>query len=197
MVKRIELLVHSASQLCTVPGGIQRGRALGRLGIIEDGAVAIDRGKIVEVGSTSSLRMEYEGQQQIDASGRAIVPGLVDPHTHLVWAGDRAAEFEMRIAGATYMEIMAAGGGINSTVKRVRAASVEQLVDETRQRLDRLLRLGTTTVEIKTGYGLDTATELKQLESIYRLADEHPIGIAATFLGAHAIPPEYEGRTDA
>jgi imidazolonepropionase len=159
--------------------------------------VAIHRGKIVEVGASSSLRMEYEGQQQIDASGRAIVPGLVDPHTHLVWAGDRAAEFEMRIAGATYMQIMAAGGGINSTVQRVRAASVEQLMDETRQRLDRLLRLGTTTVEIKTGYGLDTTTELKQLDAIYRLADEHPIGIVATFLGAHAIPPEYQGRTDA
>ncbi len=197
MVKQIELLVHSASQLCTMSNDLQRGSTLGTLGVIEDGAVAIHHGKIVEVGATLSLRMEYEGQQQIDASGRAIVPGLVDPHTHLVWAGDRAAEFEMRIAGATYMDIMAAGGGINSTVKSVRAASVEQLVDETRQRLDRLLRFGTTTVEIKTGYGLDTATELKQLEAIYRLADTHPIGIVATFLGAHTVPPEYQGRTDA
>jgi imidazolonepropionase len=200
MVKPVDLLVHSASQVCTVPahdGAPQRGSGLGTLGIVENGAVAIDQGKIIEVGPSSSLRMVYEGQRQIDATGRAIVPGLVDPHTHLVWVGERAAEFEMRIAGATYMEIMAAGGGINSTVQRVRAASVEQLMAETRQRLDRLLRLGTTTVEIKTGYGLDTATELKQLDAIYRLADEHSVSIVATFMGAHAVPPEYRGRTDA
>jgi imidazolonepropionase len=200
MVKPIDLLIHSASHLCTVPasdGGSQRGTALGTLGIVENGAVAIHHGKIVEVGPTSRLRVEYEARQQINATNHAVVPGLVDPHTHLVWVGDRAAEFEMRLAGASYMDIMAAGGGINSTVKQVRAASVEQLVDETRQRLHRLFRLGTTTVEIKTGYGLDTATELKQLDAIYRLADEHPIDIVATFLGAHAIPQEYAGRTDA
>jgi imidazolonepropionase len=199
MVKPIELLIHSASQVCTVPtqeGGPQRGGALGTLGIVEKGAVAVHHGKIVDVGPTSRLRVEYDGQQQIDAANCAVVPGLVDPHTHLVWAGDRAAEFEMRLAGATYMDIMAAGGGINSTVRQVRAASVEQLVDETRRRLDRMFRLGTTTVEIKTGYGLDAASELKQLDAIYRLADERPIGIAATFLGAHAVPPEYGGRTE-
>lgn len=200
MVKRIDLLIHSASQLCTLPtqdGGPQRGGALGTLGMIENGAVAIHHGKIVAVGPTSRLRTEYEAQQQIDANGRAVVPGFVDSHTHLVWVGDRAAEFEMRVAGASYMDIMAAGGGIASTVKHVRAASVEQLMEETRQRLDRLLRLGTTTVEIKTGYGLETASELKQLDAIYRLADEHPVSIVATFLGAHAVPPEYQGRTDA
>lgn len=200
MVKTVDLLVRSASQVCVVPaqdGGPQRGGALGTLGIVEDGAIAIQHGKIVEVGPTPDLRLAYQGRQKIDASGSAIVPGLVDPHTHLVWAGDRAAEFEMRLAGRSYMEIMAAGGGINSSVNQVRAASVEQLVDETRQRLDRMLRLGTSTVEIKTGYGLDTAAELKQLDAIYRLAEEHPIGVVATFLGAHAVPPEYAGRTDA
>jgi imidazolonepropionase len=102
----------------------------------------------------------------------------------------------MRIAGATYMEIMAAGGGINNTVRQVREASLDQLIAETRQRLDRMLALGTTTVEIKTGYGLDTQTELKQLEAIYRLSAEHPSGIVPTFLGAHAVPPEYKDRTD-
>ncbi len=200
MVKPIDLLIHSASQVCTVPasdGGPQRGSALGTLGIVENGAIAVHHGKIVDVGPTSRLRVEYEAQKQIDATNCAVVPGLVDPHTHLVWAGDRAAEFDMRLAGASYMEIMAAGGGINSTVKQVRAASVEQLVAETRQRLDRMLRLGTTTIEVKTGYGLDTSAELKQLDAIYRVADEHPISIAATFLGAHAVPPEYAGRTDA
>jgi imidazolonepropionase len=200
MVKPIDLFIHNASQVCTVPaqeGGPQRGSVLGTLGVIENGAVAIHRGKIVDVGQTAQLRVEYEAQKQIDATNCAIVPGLVDPHTHLVWAGDRAAEFEMRLAGASYMDIMAAGGGINSTVKQVRAASVEQLVAETHRRLDRLFRLGTTTVEIKTGYGLDTASELMQLEAIYRLADQHSMGIVATFLGAHAVPPEYQGRTDA
>jgi len=200
MVKTVDLLIHNASQICVVPaqnGGPQRGNGLGTLGVVENGAVAITHGKIINVGPTSLLRSEYNPRQQIDAAGRAVVPGLVDPHTHLVWIGDRAAEFEMRLAGKSYMEIMAAGGGINNTVKRVRAASVEQLVEETRPRLHRMLRLGTTTVEIKTGYGLDTPTELKQFEAIYRLDSEHQISIVATFLGAHAVPPEYEGRTDA
>jgi len=199
MVKAVDLLVHSATQVCTIPaqdGGPQRGSQLGSLGVIEDGAIAADGRKIVDVGPTSRLRMEYEARQRIDASNRAVVPGLVDPHTHLVWIGDRAVEFELRLAGASYMDIMAAGGGINSTVKQVRNANVEQLVSETRSRLDRMLHLGTTTVEIKTGYGLDTATELKQLDAIYRLAESHPVTIVATFLGAHAVPPEYQGRTD-
>jgi imidazolonepropionase len=200
MTRRIDLLVYNASQICTVPsidGRPQRGEHLGTLGIIENGALAIDGGKILDVGTTANVRIQYEAQREINAGGCAIVPGLVDPHTHAVWVGDRAAEFEMRIAGATYMEIMAAGGGINSTVQQVRAASVEQLVAETRARLDRMLRLGTTTVEIKTGYGLNTAAELKQLEAIYRLIETHPMDIAVTFLGAHAVPPEYKGRTDA
>jgi imidazolonepropionase len=200
MPETIDLLIHNAAQVCTIPaqaGGPQRGSTLGTLGMIEKGAVAVDQQKIVEVGPSAALQAKYRAHQTIDASGRALVPGFVDPHTHLVWAGDRAAEFEMRIAGASYMEIMAAGGGINSTVKQVRASSVEQLITETRARLNRMLKLGTTTVEIKTGYGLDTATEIKQLEAIYRLKADHPIDIAATFLGAHAVPPEYAGRTDA
>lgn len=131
----------------------------------------------------------------LDASGKVVCPGFVDAHTHIVYAGDRAAEFELRIKGATYMEIMAAGGGIVSSVKQVRAASVEQLVEETRARLDAMLRLGTTTVEIKTGYGLDAASELKMLRAIALLDETHPIDIIPTFLGAHAVPPEYQGRT--
>lgn len=195
----IDLLIYDAGQVCVVPsqeGAPQRGEALGTLGLIEGGAVAIDGGRILAVGPSEHLRAEYTARHEINADGCAVVPGLVDPHTHLVWAGDRAAEFEMRIAGATYMEIMAAGGGINSTVRHVRAASLEQLVAETEARLDRMLRLGTTTVEIKTGYGLDVENELKLLEAIYRLDASHPVDIVATFLGAHAVPPEYEGRTD-
>ncbi|MBL8164984.1 MAG: imidazolonepropionase [Anaerolineae bacterium] len=197
MTRHIDLLIHNIGQLCTLRGGPQRGDQLGALGIIEHGAVAIDDGKIFDVGTSEQLHLRYDAARLIDAQGCAVVPGLVDPHTHLVWAGDRAAEFEMRLAGATYMEIMNAGGGINNTVQQVRAASLEQLIAETRPRLDRMLRLGTTTVEIKTGYGLDTPTELKQLEAIYRLAQSHPMTIVATFMGAHAIPPEFAGRTEA
>lgn len=200
MTQTIDLLITNTSQVCVVPsvsGGPQRGQALGTLGIIEDGAVAVDGGTIVEVGASSDLRGRYDASRTLDAGGKAVVPGFVDPHTHLAWVGDRAAEFEQRIGGATYMEIMAAGGGINSTVRQVRAASVEQLVAETRARLDRALRNGTTTVEIKTGYGLDTASELKMLDAIFRLAADHPATIVPTFMGAHAVPPEFDGRTDA
>lgn len=200
MTRRIDLLIHNASQVCVVPSvndGPQRGAALGTLGIIENGAVAVDGGKIVEVGTSSDLRMRYDVGRTINADGNAVVPGFVDPHTHLMWVGDRAAEFEQRIAGATYMQIMAAGGGINSTVRQVRAASVDQLVTETRTRLDRMLHNGTTTVEIKTGYGLDTASELKMLDAIFQLSAQYPSTIVPTFMGAHAVPPEYEGRTDA
>jgi imidazolonepropionase len=199
MTRRIDLLVYNAAQVCTVPsvnGGPQRGRALGTLGLVENGTVAVERGRIVEVGATAELRMRYDAAREINAQGGAVVPGFVDPHTHLVWVGDRAAEFEMRIAGASYMEIMNAGGGINRTVQQVRAAPVEQLVAETRARLDRMLRLGTTTVEIKTGYGLDIPNEIKQLDAIYRLAADHPMTIVSTFMGAHAVPPEYQGRAD-
>jgi imidazolonepropionase len=192
-----DLLLHSASQLLTIAGGPQRGRGLGALGLVADGAVAITGGRIAAVGASADLRAQYAPQAALDASGRVVLPGFVDPHTHLVWAGDRANEFEMRLAGATYMEIMAAGGGIMSTVRHTRAASVDQLVEETRPRLDRMLAYGTTTAEAKTGYGLETQTELRQLEAISRLDAEHPMGLVSTFLGAHALPEEYKGREDA
>ncbi len=162
----IDLLIHSAHQLLTLPGGPQRGTALGTLGLIEDGAVAIQAERILATGPTTVLRRQYQARQTMDASGQVVMPGFVDPHTHAVWVGDRAHEFEQRLAGATYMDIMRAGGGIMATVRQTRAASVAQLVEETRQRLQRMLAYGTTTVEIKTGYGLDTATELRQWEAI-------------------------------
>ncbi len=193
----VDLLIHSASQLLTLPNGPQRGNELGNLGIVEDGAVAMHEGKIVAKGKTADLRSQHQAAKTIDATGKVVMPGFVDPHTHVVWAGDRANEFEMRIAGATYMEIMNAGGGIMSTVRKTRAASVDQLVAETRPRLRRMLEHGTTTVEIKTGYGLDTAAELRQWEAISRLQAEGPWDIVATFLGAHAVPEEYKGREEA
>jgi imidazolonepropionase len=194
---RIDLLIHSARQLLTLPGGPQRGSALGTLGLIEDGAVAMHEGKIIATGTTASLREQFEPFETIDATGKVVIPGFVDPHTHAIWVGDRAHEFEMRIAGATYMDIMRAGGGIMATVRETRVASVQQLVDDTRPRLRRMLEHGTTTVEVKTGYGLDTAAELRQWQALARLQSEGPWDIVPTFLGAHAVPAEYAGRDDA
>jgi len=194
------MLIHSASQLLTLAGGPQRGRDLGQLGLIEDGAVLVRDGKILAVGPSRELRRAYRDEATLDASGCVLLPGFVDPHTHLLWAGDRAAEFEMKLAGATYLDILAAGGGILSTVRRTRAASLESLKAETRARLDRMFATGTTTAEAKTGYGLETATEIRLLEAILALDAEGPMELAPTFLGAHAIAPEYkddpQGYTD-
>ncbi len=195
----VDLLITHASQLLTIPSHDhrpQRGDRLGDLSIIEDGALAISNGLIVDLGATTDLAAKHQAQEIIDAGRRVVMPGFVDPHTHVVFAGDRASEFEQRIAGATYREIMNAGGGIMSTVRATRAASVDELVEQTRARLDRMLAHGTTTAEAKTGYGLETAAELKMLEVIERLDQAHAIDLVPTFLGAHAIPAEYTGRED-
>ena len=194
---RIDLLIHNAAQLLTLASdGPKRGAAMGELGIIKHGAVAIKDGLIALVGPTAEVRGQVTAAEEMDASGKVVMPGFVDPHTHLVFAGDRAGEFEQRVKGATYLEIMAAGGGIISTVRATRTASVEQLVEESRARLDRMLAHGTTTAEAKTGYGLDVENELKMLEAIRRLDAEHPVHLVPTFLGAHAIPTEYQGCAD-
>ena len=197
---KVDLLVRSATQLCTISphgGGPQRGAVLGDLGLIENGAVAVKDGLVVAVGPTAEVRAQVSAvAREVDASGRVVCPGFVDPHTHLVWMGDRAAEFEMRLAGATYLEIMAAGGGIMSTVRATRGAPVESLIAAMRPRLDRMLAHGSTTVEVKTGYGLETETELRLLEAIVTLDREHPVTLVPTFLGAHAIPEEYRGRAE-
>ncbi len=196
---KTELLIHSAAQLCVAPpqnGGPQRGHGLGDLGLIKDGAVACSDGRIVAVGLTDDIRAECQAAVELDASGKVVCPGFVDPHTHLVWAGDRASEFEQRVRGATYMEIMAAGGGIMSTVHATRAATLDQLVQETLPRLDRMLAHGSTTVEAKTGYGLTTADELKLLAAIAALDAKHPATLVPTFLGAHAVPAEYRADAD-
>jgi imidazolonepropionase len=195
----VDLLITHASQLLTIPAhdhGPQRGDRLGDLAIVEDGALAVLRGSIVDRGPTVDLAAKYQADQTTDAGGRVVMPGFVDPHTHVIFAGDRANEFERRIAGATYMEIMNAGGGIMSTVRATRAANVDELVAQTRARLDRMLQHGTTTAEAKTGYGLETQAELRMLAAIERLDAEHPIDLVPTFLGAHAIPAEYKGRED-
>jgi imidazolonepropionase len=187
------MLIHSASQLLTLAGGPQRGSLLGSLGILEDGAVLLKDGLIAAVGSSRELRAAYPAEPALDARGRVVMPGFVDPHTHLVWAGDRAAEFELRLQGKSYLEIMAAGGGIVSTVRATRQASPDDLLAQTRARAQRMLRHGTTTAEAKTGYGLETAAELRQLDALLRLDAEGPLEIIPTFLGAHAVPAEFRG----
>ncbi len=191
-----DLLVHSAAQLLTVasPEGPKRGEEMGELGIIEDGAVAIKDGRIAMVGKTEELQGQVEAEEQIDASGRVVMPGFVDPHTHVVFAGSREGEFEQQIRGATYMEIMARRGGVMNTVRATREATLDELIAQSRKRLDTMLAYGTTTAEVKTGYGLDIENELKMLEAIRILDRTHPMDLVPTFLGARAVPDEYAGR---
>jgi len=186
------VLIHSASQLLTLAGGPQRGKTLGTLGIIENGAVIVQDEKIVAVGRTEELKAAYPDEPTLDAGRCVLMPGFVDPHTHLIWAGDRADEFEMKMSGTPYLDILAAGGGILSTVKATRTASMETLIAQTRPRLLRMFAHGTTTAEAKTGYGLQTSTELRLLKALLTLDDEGPLDLTITFLGAHAIAPEFK-----
>jgi imidazolonepropionase len=195
----VDLLIEHAAQLITLasPGGPKRGAAMRDLGIITDGALAIAGGRIVAAGPTGAVQAQaLEPARRIDARGKAVLPGFVDAHTHVVFAGDRVEEFERRLEGATYLEIMAAGGGIMSTVRATRGASEEQLAAESAARLRKMLAYGTTTAEAKSGYGLTTADELKMLRVIAQLDIAQPIDLVPTFLGAHAVPQEYGGRAD-
>ena len=190
----IDLLIENAAELltCASAGTPKRGAAAMRdVGLIKNGAIAIDRGKIVGVGATDEIRREFPAKTVIDASGQTVTPGFVDCHTHIVFAGNRLDEFELKIKGAGYLEILAAGGGIISTVRQTRRATENELSEQARKRLDAMLSLGTTTAEVKTGYGLDTATELKMLDVIAELDQTHFLDLIPTFLPAHAIPPEF------
>jgi imidazolonepropionase len=164
------------------------------LGIVERGAVAIEHRRIAYAGPDADMPAHWrEIGEDVDCEGRWITPGLIDCHTHLVHAGDRAHEFELRLQGATYEEVARAGGGIVSSVKALRAASEDELLRQTLPRLDALMAEGVTTVEVKSGYGLDLANERKSLRAARRLARERAVSIRATFLGAHALPPEAVG----
>jgi len=163
------------------------------LGVVERGAVAAAEGRIVFAGPMAELPTGWDATHRVPLDGRWITPGLVDCHTHLVYAGDRAHEFELRLAGASYEDIARAGGGIVSTVRATRAASEDELVAATLPRLDRLLAEGVTTVEIKSGYGLDRETETRMLRAARRLARERDVDVVTSFLGAHALPPEANG----
>lgn len=193
-----DLLIHSATQVVTCASDVpKRGAEMQNVGLITDGAVAVRDGRILAIGTSDKVQEKVTAVQTINAAGKAIIPGFVDPHTHVVYAGNRLDEFEQRIAGVSYMEIMAAGGGIVSTMRATRQASVEELVAATLPRLHTMLQLGTTTAEVKTGYGLDLASELRMLAAIAVLDLAQPIDLIPTFLPAHAVPPEFNGRTDA
>lgn len=165
-------------------------------GLIENGATAVEDDRIAWVGPTDQVPTEFEGWDKHDLGGALVTPGLIDCHTHLVYGGNRANEFEMRLEGASYEEVARAGGGILSTVNATRAASVEELVAMALPRLDALVAEGVTTVEIKSGYGLDLATERNMLLAACKLAEVRPVNIKTTFLGAHATPSEFKGRDD-
>src|SRR5699024_40963 len=164
------------------------------ISVIENGSLLAENGKIVAVGNAGELERSHsdiiQDAKVIDASGKIVAPGLVDPHTHLVHAGTRENEYAMRLKGKTYMEIMNAGGGIHATTRATQAASFDQLYKESERRMDTVLRHGVTTIEAKSGYGLTLEHELKQLEVAKQLNESHPLDIVSTFMGAHAIPME-------
>lgn len=198
--EKVDLLIVNANELITLEGGSQKprvGKQMREIGVIHNGALAVKDGKIVAVGKTSEVTRVYRASNIISANEKIVLPGFVDPHTHLVFAGSREDEFQMRVEGAYYMEILKAGGGILKTVRETRKASVEKLADIALKRLDVMLEHGTTTVEAKSGYGLSTKDELKILEAIKRANQLHCIDVVPTFMGAHAVPPEYSGNQQA
>jgi imidazolonepropionase len=186
------MLLHSISQLVTVNGPPQKGDVLGNLGIVNNGAVLTREGMIEMVGDSDEMQRRYANEQMVSANHCAVLPGFVDSHTHLVWAGNRAMEFELRLEGKSYLEIMAAGGGIQSTVDATRLARKDLLFEESLMRARSLFAHGTTTAEVKSGYGLDFETEQKQLLVAMEIGKAGMIEIIPTFLGAHMIPKEYE-----
>lgn len=209
------LLVHGAAQVATLAGGLRRGSGQGDAAVLDAGevggpgspqapVVACWEGRILAVGPRDRIERGLESAgyplarfARLDAAGGVVTPGLVDPHTHLLFAGSREGELVLRQQGAGYLDILAAGGGILSTVAATRAASPEQLAAHGRRWLDEMLRHGVTTIEAKSGYGLDLQTELRLLEVAHALGAEGPVDIVPTFLGAHAVPPEYRARPHA
>lgn len=194
-------LITHLSQLATPQGlGPQRGSAMGNLRILQDAAIYIEDGTLVHVGATDEVLKQVHSTADctvIDGTGKCAVPGFVDSHTHFIFGGYRPEEFLMRLKGAAYLDIMRAGGGIQSTVEQTRTASEETLMALGKTRLQEMLAQGVTTVEGKSGYGLDLSCERKQLRVMHALNQEGPVEVVPTYLGGHAVPPEYAGHTDA
>lgn len=198
------IIVKNAAEIATPRGRSARaGASMAALEVIPDGAVVVEGGTIARVGPTAQVMADLRAAgadlstyDTIDAAGRAVLPGFVDSHTHLVFGGYRAEEYAWRLKGVSYMDILQRGGGILSTVRATRGASREELREAALRRLDAMLAFGVTTVEGKSGYGLDRETEIKQLEVMAELNRKHPLEVVPTFMGAHAVPPEYRGRED-
>ncbi|MCS6886044.1 MAG: imidazolonepropionase [Acidobacteriota bacterium] len=195
----MRLILTNIGQLVTLAGakGPRVGDQMRSLSILEDVAVVCENGKIVEILPSGNLRPTFRSKEAyVDVAGRVVTPGLIDAHTHLVFAGTRIEEYEMRILGSSYSEIAALGGGIRSTVRRTQALDEDELLDESRQHLEMMLACGTTTAEVKSGYGLSKKDELKILRVVRRLAEEARADLVPTFLGAHEIPDEYRSDRD-
>jgi imidazolonepropionase len=191
------LLITGAAQVLTLRGDApRRGNSLSKLGIVKDGAILVQDGRIAAVGSRRHIeaRKEARAAEKLDAGGRVVLPGFVDSHTHLIHAASRAEEYELKIQGASYEEIASKGGGILNSVKKLRAANAEALKARARAALEEFASYGTTTVEAKSGYGLDLASELKILRLQQELTREQPLEIVSTFLGAHVMPAEFRGK---
>ena len=189
----VDFLVKNCSQLLTLYGEApRRGAALSDLGIIEKGWIGSRQGKIVFVGDEALFREKAkltEEAVEIDATGKIVTPGFVDSHTHLPFAGDRSEEFKMKLDGISYLELQRKGMGIKATVKATREIPLQDLVSVCQKRLDEMVRGGATTIEAKSGYGLDEAGELKQLEALKVLKEIHPVDIVSTYMGGHDVPP--------
>jgi len=191
------LLITGASQLLTLRGGVpRRVTSLSKLGIVKDGAILLVDGRIAAVGTRAQVETQKNAKfaEKMDVGGRLVLPGFVDSHTHLIHAASRAEEYELRIRGASYEEIARKGGGILNSAKKVRAATAETLKKRARAALEECASCGTTTVEAKSGYGLDLSSELKILKLHRELNGEQPLEIVSTFLGAHAVPGEFRGK---
>ena len=192
---KADLLILNAEELVTLAGDNKKpriGKQMRELGIIRNAGLAVKEGRIIAVGKSSDIAKAFKAENIISANGKIVLPGFVDPHTHLVFAGAREDEFQMRVEGAYYMVILSSGGGILKTVRETRKASYEKLVEFSLKRLDVMLEHGTTTAEAKSGYGLTTKDELKILEVIRRADQLHAVDVVPTFLGAHAVPPEFQ-----
>jgi imidazolonepropionase len=189
------MLIRDIASLVVVPPGPLPGEKMRDLTVSRDAAVLVEDGRLAWFGSAKDAPAPGDGQV-LSAAGGCVIPGLIDPHTHIPFAGQRAEEFARRIAGESYLSIMESGGGIRVTTQAVRDATEEQLVEENLPRLRRMLALGVTTCECKSGYGLTPKHELKQLRAIRELSRRQPIELVPTYLGAHAVPAEFEGRAD-
>ncbi len=200
---RLDLLLTNIGQVATLAGyseAPKTGAQMSDVSIVENGAIAIKDGRILAVGATDEVLAQVTEEPrlpEIEFPGMLATPGFIDSHTHLAFGGSRENDFAMKLAGKSYLEILESGGGILNTLRSTRAASQSELVRNAFSFAEGMLSMGSTTIEAKSGYGLDTSNELKMLKAVADLREKLPINLVSTFLGAHAIPPEYEGRTDA